>query len=840
MKLLFTLLCSLSFFPSFTQNIIFVNVNNETPIQDGQSWETAYDNLAFAFFMAQPGDSLWIAAGTYHPTFGTNRTLSFLLRTDVQAYGGFGGSETTLEDRDIENNITLLSGDIGVGNDSTDNSYHVIQAPEPTNTTILDGLYIAYGNADGDEVETRHGGGVFISNSNDAEVPAQITIRNCTFYRNSGRLGGAIAIRDESNHGVTPTIQNCLFNNNRAYSSGGAIYRNGDNSGNDTIIFRMCVFEENEAHTGGGAIDIGGLSQRLEIHNCEFLHNYCVSSGGGVNLYNMTGNAEVLINDCILDKNIGNDGGGMFCFYSSFSATDTSQIIIQNSRFSENESTFSGGGGLLIAYAGNACQKVTIEQSGFINNLALERGAGVLYQDFGSNITLIQNITDSRFIGNQGGAPLGGAYYIRGALGGNIQNYNNFVNCIFAHNTGSIDISSGKPGFSESLFLNCTFYENGAFNISKNWAPDFDYETYYNQISVKNCIFQQSDAVNMRSHLLNGFLEGYDDNLYDFAISHSIVAAPDCNMLGGETACGDDIQYNTLPSFLNPVQGDFRVSTCSPAIDAGEDTLIAALNIIEDIDGNSRIRDSYVDLGAYEQERINLQIDSLLRPSCPGRADGALRISATGIAPYDYHLFQDSLPSSLPLDSLPAGQYTLVLTDSTACTDTIFFNISEADSIKAIAEILPASVDQGGSISIVEILGGVPPFQYHWEGGDTTSTINDLPPGMYTVTITDNEDCSMIYTYEVDFVNQVEEPTEMYFKIYPNPSRGDVILDYKLGTNAHLYIHNMLGQRIFKQYLTEGKQAIKISLDNIKKGIYSISALADGVRLYHQSLIIID
>ena len=55
-----------------------------------------------------------------------NVRSAFLLPTGVTVLGGFSGSEINSSDRDFFQNETILSGDIGVSDDSTDNSFHVV------------------------------------------------------------------------------------------------------------------------------------------------------------------------------------------------------------------------------------------------------------------------------------------------------------------------------------------------------------------------------------------------------------------------------------------------------------------------------------------------------------------------------------------------------------------------------------------------------------------------------------------------------------------------------------------------------------------------------------------
>src|SRR5690554_3213752 len=154
-----------------TDHIIYVDsANTSSSVQDGSSWQTATTSLADALKWAklnistwnQNGDSLliWVAKGTYIPqyspeenaSFGDSaRDNSFLMIKDVKIYGGFNPAtnDTTMALRDWQNNITILSGDRGVKNDTSDNCYHVVVAAGDVGNSRLDGFIIKEGYANG-------------------------------------------------------------------------------------------------------------------------------------------------------------------------------------------------------------------------------------------------------------------------------------------------------------------------------------------------------------------------------------------------------------------------------------------------------------------------------------------------------------------------------------------------------------------------------------------------------------------------------------------------------------------------------------------------------------------
>ncbi len=117
---------------------------------NGSSWADAFTSLQSALASASSGDDVWVAAGTYKPTAGSNRSISFEMLSNVEVYGGFAGTETAIEQRFWKRNPTLLSGDL-LGNDNgavfvdeatrSDNSYNVVKF-EGVSDSRLDGFTV--------------------------------------------------------------------------------------------------------------------------------------------------------------------------------------------------------------------------------------------------------------------------------------------------------------------------------------------------------------------------------------------------------------------------------------------------------------------------------------------------------------------------------------------------------------------------------------------------------------------------------------------------------------------------------------------------------------------------
>jgi hypothetical protein len=193
---------------------------------NGISWQNAYTDLQAALAAAAAGQQIWVAAGTYKPTAGNDRAISFALKPGVGVYGGFAGGETALEQRNWRTNVTTLSGDL-LSNDSgpieiifgnrsmEDNSYHVVTNDTASRSDgILDGFTITSGYADE------------------------------YYYGQDNNKGGGVYNRSGS-----PSLNHLILRDHWAATEGDGMYEGGSATLND-VLFTGCVARDN----GGGGM----------------------------------------------------------------------------------------------------------------------------------------------------------------------------------------------------------------------------------------------------------------------------------------------------------------------------------------------------------------------------------------------------------------------------------------------------------------------------------------------------------------------------------------------------------------------------------------------------------
>ncbi len=127
--------------------------------------------------------------------------------------------------------------------------------------------------------------------------------------------------------------------------------------------------------------------------------------------------------------------------------------------------------------------------------------------------------------------------------------------------------------------------------------------------------------------------------------------------------------------------------------------------------------------------------------ACHGESSGSATVNASGGTPgYAYDWSNGG--SGASQNGLPAGTYTVSVTDANDCEATIQVVISQPP---ALTGNLTASGESGvgandGTASVA-VSGGVAPYAYLWSNNATTSAITGLAPGSYCVSATDANGC---------------------------------------------------------------------------------------------------
>jgi len=403
--------------------------------------------------------------GTYYPTVGVDRTISFVMKDDVSLYGGFLGIETQRDERSTDASFTILSGNIGLEGDPTDNSYHVVISNGTTNATVLSGFTITAGYANG-VAQHSFGAGMY----NDSGSP---TLHNIVFDSNivsppnteNGAGGGVYNINGN------PTFTNVIFNNNVvtqiSYSGqclGGGIY-----SDNSILTMTNVTFLSNQATTtllgSCGGAGMYNKNSTMNLTNITFSNNLANhmgwpnaslgSAGGG--MWNV--DSTITLTDALFYNNTAHFGGGIYNSNSSLTINNADfknntayyygggirnvggSLIINNALFYSNEA-FLGGGGIINMYD---FATISLSNMTFNENLAGFGGAFANISSIDTNI-MLSNLT----LKDNSADYVGGAIYLRDS--NTSMNHITFHGNTAVEGGGALYNSGASPLIQNSIF----------------------------------------------------------------------------------------------------------------------------------------------------------------------------------------------------------------------------------------------------------------------------------------------------------------------------------------------------------------------------------------------------
>ncbi|GEM_PF-1857739 len=354
----------------------------------------------------------------------------------------------------------------------------------------------------------------------------------------------------------------------------------------DGVTFR----NGNAMESAGAILSVDGL---LEVRDSRFIGNHASTHGGAIYARN-----ELRLRGSVFQGNVAAFSGG---------AVQGTLIDSRDTQFESNAAGMSGGGmtarSVVMAGGGfkdnraaaggglSTSMGVVAAGVSFIGNRATRYG-GALNLSAGQN-----HIVNSRFEGNDAGLEGGGAISNDATFGVGIQQCR-IVNTLFLGNTtagqGSIFVTSSfMSGPAE--FTNVTASGNGQAGRSL-------FSVINGSVAVRNSIFWDNPGA-----------------VGTATVAHSLVQ-------GGFAGAGN---IDGDPRFVDAAGGDYRLGDGSPAIDAGDNSVVPADEFdidgdgdftepTPDFDGRPRLYDDagvadtgagvapLVDMGAYER-----QIDSV-------------------------------------------------------------------------------------------------------------------------------------------------------------------------------------------------------------------------------------
>ncbi len=370
--------------------------------------------------------------------------------------------------------------------------------------------------------------------------------------------------------GLSVVLDGLTVQNGYVEGEGGGVYASGSN-----LTVQDCRFEGNYAFITGAANAYGGgirlINGNLTARDSLFLYNdaYCngcsAPRGGGVSV---SSQGSVVVDHCEFR---GNDSwhGAALDIYSPGGGT----LLIEDSLFLQNGQGTSVGVGY-TGYAGGvymAGVSATLTACVFQENEAANDGGAI--RASGGGLTF--SVDRCWFLDNEGySAP--GIQVLSGTLV--------LTNSVLARNRsgwfpqGAVNLLNN----SEALLDHVTFSENR--NQNGGYAVETEEES---TASLENVI--------VAGHSAGLFASDTSTITADGVLWGTGAWANDAETGGSGTVTVGSTTVSGDPGFVDPVNGDYRITSASAAVDHGIDS-----GVHHDIDGNPRPIGAAVDLGADE------------------------------------------------------------------------------------------------------------------------------------------------------------------------------------------------------------------------------------------------
>jgi len=429
--------------------------------------------------------------------------------------------------------------------------------------------------------DAEDGGGMF-------NIDSSPDMTGCEFianYNSGPGGGGGMCTWDNSN----PIVTNCTFKNNSGYADGGAIH-----NGNSSPTFTNCTFIANSVDAdfvyGGGAI-FNGFGGTPTLNSCQFVANTSAGYGGAV--CNAAGSTATITGCTFMLNTADEAGGAIYGHYSKY--------LIANSEdeFSDTQGQDNWYYGYYVwPFTSATFQQLDTFEDPFWKDLDLDPDYPLKWDTGG--IPGFDEWVVGRWVSEVAGTV---------SIYGNIAISNDPCGMCGDGTTGRI-IVDGVEKWNQYVPFNHAEWIPYSINVNVGIGStvDFAIDPYGSTNWCDQTMFvaeieevPPSEYPTVSHSIL---WDNMSMNGPQVALDNSVMRLTYCNVQGGESAIHNndsviDWETNNIDEDPNLTPNP-HLKAGSPCIDAGDPAFVVDPCAPYDIDGENRIINGRVDIGADE------------------------------------------------------------------------------------------------------------------------------------------------------------------------------------------------------------------------------------------------
>lgn len=228
---------------------------------------------------------------------------------------------------------------------------------------------------------------------------------------------------------------------------------------------------------------------------------------------------------------------------------------------------------------------------------------------------------------------------------------------------------------------------------------------------------------------------------------------------------------------------------------------------------------------------------------CYADISGTIDITVTGANGLIGYLWNDGNTNE-DRSGLPAGSYSVTVTDATKCTASASFTISQPAKRLAIklSTTNTTAIKACDGTAQIKIVGGTAPYTVVWSDGYVGMNRTGMCRGTYTVTVTDANGCTdgcrirIICSATVSLTSAnssaLSVKNNSNISVFPNPAKSVTKLNLTSKTNATalMNIYDLSGKKISteKFAVSAGTTSKNIDLSRYAKGMYNVEVIING------------